>query len=200
MHTTPLEKPRRRPHPQRHSRPAPAVREEKHSLEHVGALRAHALAIAHEAAARYREFGEQFSDLGQEGLGAFLLEMGTRQGARALGCMKQCVEGDLPVVEPRQYAWLDSGRPVREARAFVHRLMTPRLAVSVALRAEQRAKDFFDAVISGSRDAGVRRLARSLSREQESHVDQLKKALASLPAPYRPDDSCPGMPLIGGER
>ncbi len=200
MHTTPLEKPRRRPHPQRHSRAAPAVRGENDSLQHVGALRAHALAIAHEAAARYRELGEHFSDLGHERVGDFLLEMGTRQGARALRCMKQCLEGDLPVVEPRQYAWLDSGRPVREARAFVHRLMTPRLAVSVALRAEQRAQSFFDAVLSGTRDAGVRRLARSLSREQESHIDQLKGMLAALPAPYRPDELCPGMPLIGAER
>jgi len=55
-------------------------------------------------------------------------------------------------------------------------------------------------VNSDSRNANVRRLTRELAREQESHVHELKRTLAALPAPYRPGEGRPEMPLIGDER
>ena len=99
-----------------------------------------------------------------------------------------------PKLAPGEYAWLYSGPLLPEARDFIFRMMTPRQALEIAVRAERRAKAFFEQVLATSNDAGVRELAIELGRDEDSHIAWLQDALARVPEPFRPSEDCAGDP------
>jgi hypothetical protein len=102
----------------------------------------------------------------------------------------------LPKSAAAQYSWFDQDAPVPEAHAFVFHLLTPRLALEIALRAEERAKAFFDKVIEAADDAGIRAVAFGLARDKQSHVAWVNAALARVPKPFQPTEEQPGDPAI----
>lgn len=163
-------------------------------IDSVGTLHVHALAIAHEAIARYREFATHVADHGNDELADMfsrLFELKTEQAF-------QLAKGASSMVSPKpaagEYAWLHSDPLLPEARDFIFRVLTPRQVLEIAVRAEERAKAFFDRVRSASNDADVRELAIALGRDEDSHVAWLHDALARVPEPFRPCDDCPGDP------
>jgi rubrerythrin len=102
----------------------------------------------------------------------------------------------LPKLAAGEYSWLDQDEPVPEAHAFVMRMLTPRLALEIALRAEQRAKAFFEKVIDESSDAGIREAALGMARDEQAHIAWVNEALARVPKPYQPTEEQPGDPTI----
>jgi len=161
-----------------------------------GELYARALAIEHEAEARYREFATFMADYGKDAIAELFGRLAEFEAEHALQVAKKSVGVEIPVIDPCDYAWLDNGAPVPEARAFIFRMMTPRLALEIALRAEQRAKQFFERVCAESRDARVQELAAEFARDEESHIDWVTDALAQLPGSFRPYDQALGDPPI----
>ena len=113
---------------------------------------------------------------------------------------KRSVGVELPSIDPAEHAWLDSGAPTAEARAFVFRMMTPHLALEIALRAEEESKAFFEKVRTASHDATVRTLAAEFVREEQSHIDWVNDALAHLARPFQPSEAQPGDPTIEQRR
>jgi len=89
---------------------------------------------------------------------------------------------------------------VPEAHPFAYGMLTPRMALEIALQAEERAKAFFDKVLAESSDAGIREVALELARGEESHIAWVKEALARVPQRYRPSDHMPGDPTIPQQR
>jgi rubrerythrin len=163
------------------------------------ALYAHALAIEHEAVARYVELAQRMRDLGNDELAALFSRLAEFESEHAFRLANETAGLDLPKLDPAAYAWLDSGAPVPEARALVFRLMTARDALGIALGAEERAKAFFERILAGAADEGLRALAAQLAEEEESHIAWVKDALERLPAPWEPTEAAPGHPGIASE-
>jgi rubrerythrin len=174
---------------------APKARSNKEIVS-IGVLYAHALAIENEAAVGYREFAAVMADCGNDTTAELFLRLAEFEAEHAFHLAKKSLGIEIPVIDSGEYAWLDSGAPVPEARAFIFRMMTPRLALEIALRAEKQAKAFFERVRVASSNASVRKLAADFVRDEQSHIDWVTDALARLPRPFRPDEELLGDPTI----
>ncbi len=162
----------------------------------LGLLYAHALAIEHEAQARYCELADHMTNYGNDNVAELFSVLARFEAEHAFHLAKKSLGVEIPLLAPEEYAWFDSGAPVPEARAFLYRMMTPRLALQIALRAEERSKAFYERVHAESRHADVRKLAAEFVRDEMDHVTWVKDALARLPQPYQANEAQPGDPTI----
>ena len=162
----------------------------------LGVLYAHALAIEHEARARYIEFATHMADYGNDDVAELFTRLAEFEAEHALHVAKESRGLEIPPLEPDDYAWFDCGAPLPETRAFVYRMMTPRLALQVALQAGKRAQTFFEQVRAQSRYTDVYKLAAELAREKAAHVAWIEDALARLPQPFQASELQPGDPTI----
>ena len=162
----------------------------------VGQLYAHALLIEREAAERYREFASNMAEHGNDTLAGLFEQLAEFEGEHAYQLAKKTAGMTLPKLAAGEHAWLDQESPVPEAHAFVYRMLTPRLALEIALRAEERAKAFFEKVHAEAGDAGLRKVALDLAHDEQAHVAWVNAALAHVPQPYRPSEEQPGDPTI----
>jgi rubrerythrin len=60
--------------------------------------------------------------------------------------------------------------------------MSPRQAMEVALRSEEKAYDYFDEALKHVKDPEVKKLFEELRAEEVQHQEYLRKAMAGLPA------------------
>lgn len=143
---------------------------------------AHAIAIEHEAAERYREFADHMKDRSRDA--SVLFEQLARDGFDHARQLANGARGArLPRLRSGAHAWLDKGTPLMAAHEWVFRLLTPRDALKVAMHAEQRAKRFFDHVAQTTRDDGVKALAGVFLKEEGEHIARMKRAFQKLPNP-----------------
>jgi rubrerythrin len=183
-----------------HPEKAKANRRSRKHIGSLGILYAHALAIEHEAEARYRELAAHMADSGNDAVADLFARLAEFEGEHAFRLAKKSLGMEIPPLAPGEYAWLDCGAPVPEARAFVYRMMTPRLALDIALRAELRAKAFFEQVQAESRNKDIQELAAEFAQDEVSHVAWVMDALAHLPQPFQPSEDQPGDPMIEQQR
>lgn len=162
----------------------------------VSALYAHAMVMEHEAVARYREFAAQMAEHGNDEVAELFGKLAEFEAEHAFHLAKRTTGMTLPKLAAGEYSWLDQDAPLPEAHAFVMRMLTPRLALEIALRAEERAKAFFDKVIDESGDAGIREVALDMAHDEQAHIAWVNEALARVPAPYQPTEDQPGDPTI----
>lgn len=149
-------------------------------------LYAHALAIEREAVASYRELALRMEDLGDDTLAELFKRLELFEQAHLRVLTAKTAKMALPAIAPGEYAWMDSGPPVPEARELVFRMMTPRVALNLALAAEERAKAFFESLQQASHDADICALAREFADEEQIHIDTVRFALDGLPQRYDP--------------
>jgi len=162
----------------------------------VGLLYARALLIEHEAAERYREFASHMAEHGNDTLAELFGQLAEFEGEHADHLAKKTAGMTLPKLAAGEHAWLDQEAPVPEAHALVYRMLTPRVALEIALRAEERAKAFFEKVLAEASDAGIREVALDGARDEQAHIAWVNEALARVPQPYRPSEEQPGDPTI----
>lgn len=162
----------------------------------VSALYAHAMVIEREAVVRYREFAAHMAERGNDTVAELFRSLAQFGTEHAYHLAKKTAGMALPKLAAGEYSWLDQETPVPEAHAFVLRMLTPRLALEIALRAEERAKAFFDKVIDESSDAGIREVALDMARDEQAHIAWVNEALARVPKPYQPTEEQPGDPTI----
>lgn len=168
-------------------------RKSVHGIGSVGALHGHALAIANEAMAGYREFANHAADRGHDELADLfsrLFELEAEQAFR----LPEAAADMLPRLATGEYGWLYSAEPLPEARDLISCMLTPRLALKIALDAQARAKALFEQMAAASNDAGDRELALELGRGKGSQIAWLQQALMRMPEPFQPDENCPGDP------
>jgi len=168
----------------------------KRRIASVAELYAHAMVIEHEAVMRYREFAAHMAEQGNDTVAELLRNLAQFGAEHAYHLAKKSAGMTLPNLAAGEYSWLDEDAPVPEAHAFVLHVLTPRLALEIALRAEERAKAFFDKVIKESSDAGIREVALELARDEQAHVAWVNEALVRVPKPYQPSEEHPGDPAI----
>jgi len=177
-----------------HREMQPVRRKPGNGIDSVGMLHVHALAIAQEAIARYREFAAHVADHGNNELADIFSRLFELKTEHAFQLAKGTPRKGSPKPASGEYAWLHSGPLPPEARDFIFRMLTPRQALEIAVSAEERAKAFFEQVRAASNDAGARELAIELGRVEDSHIAWLQDALARVPEPFRPSEECPGDP------
>jgi rubrerythrin len=150
-------------------------------IETPAELYAHAIAIEREAAERYCELAERMADEGREDL-ARLFDLLAREEAEHLEALERRTSGiALPEIGADPYKWLDAGAPETAARELIYRLMTPRQALAIALRAEQRAQAFFEHVYWTSFDTALRSLAGEMAAEEREHAALIGRMLSDTP-------------------
>ena len=152
-------------------------------IESPAELYAHAIAIEREAAERYGEFAERMEEEGREDLArVFSLLAGLE--AEHLDALQRRTAGvALPEIAAGHHRWLDAGAPETAAREFLYRLMTPRYALAIALRAERHAQAFFEHVFWTASDEALRSLAGEMAAEEREHAALLASMLDDTPEP-----------------
>jgi rubrerythrin len=154
------------------------------------------MVIEQEAVERYQEFAVHMAEYGNDGVAELFGKLAEFEAEHAFHLAKKTAGMKLPKLAAGEYAWLDQDAPVPEAHAFVLRMLTPRLALEIALRAEERAKAFFEKVLAESSDTGIRAVALDMARDEQAHIAWVNEALARVPKPYRPTEELPGDPTI----
>ena len=157
-------------------------------------LYGHALAMAQEAIARYGGFATHAADKGNDEVADLFSRLSELSGEQACHLAKATRSMVPPKFSAGEHSWLYNDVPAPEGDDFLFRMMTPRLALQIALDAETRAMMFFVQVRTTSKDSGVREFAIDLGREKESHVAWLRDSLSRVPMPFQPGEDCPGDP------
>ena len=138
-----------------------------------------AILVEDEAKGRYEEFTKLVGGRYKGDADEVFRNMAAyeaRHGAELLARRKKLF-GDAPrTVKPEMLDDVeapDRGQP----RVF----MSPRQAMEVALKSEEKAFDFFDGALKHVKDADVRKLFEELRAEEVQHQEYVKKAMATLP-------------------
>ena len=150
----------------------------------VAEFYAHALAIEHEAAERYREFAAQMADHDKEDLAALFAKLARMEQEHAQAIEEKMGGAAPAVVRADAHRWLDRGAPETAAHEWLFRLLTPYDALRIALAGEQRARTFFERVAAETGDAALRAVALEMADEEDAHVKRVERALAHEPDPH----------------
>lgn len=157
----------------------------KRAIRSAPELYAHAIAIEREAAERYAEFAERMEDLGNEAAAEVFARLAGFEAEHLEALLARTRGIELPDLSADPYRWLDAGAPETTARELVFRLLTPRQALAIALRAEQRAQTFFEKVLISADDPALRALAREMAADEIEHAGILERLLERTPEPLR---------------
>jgi len=149
----------------------------------VEQLYAHAIAIEREAATRYAELGERMSDLGNDVVGELFLRLARLEKEHQQVLEQRAAGLTLPAIAPGEYGWLGGEAPENAARDLVLNLLTPHSALEIALGAEMRAAEFFEAARGKIADPAVAALAAEMAAEEGVHIAWVKSALRRTPNP-----------------
>ena len=144
-------------------------------------LYAHAIAIEREAAERYAELGERMRDEGREDLARVFTLLGDLESEHLQTLEARTLDVALPPIPGTGHHWLEEGAPDAATRSLVYRLMTPRMALAIALQAEMRAQAFFEGVFMTCEDPALRALAREMAAEEQQHALLIERLLESTP-------------------
>lgn len=146
-------------------------------------LYAHAIAIEREAAERYTELAARMSDEGREDLARVFEMLADLESGHLQTLEARTLDVPLPPIPDSRYHWLDAAAPETAARELVYRVMTPHMALEIALEAENRAQAFFETVFLTSDDPALRALAREMAAEEQGHVVLIERLLENTPQP-----------------
>ena len=146
-------------------------------------LYAHAIAIEREAAERYGELAARMADRGHEAVADIFSHLARLEGEHLDALERRTAGVAVPQIAAGEYAWLDVGPPETAAHEWLFRLITPRQALQVALKAEQRAQAFFERVCLTADDPALRMLAREMALEESEHINLVERLIERTPDP-----------------
>lgn len=159
-------------------------------------LLAHAYAIEQEAAERYQDLAEQMSDCGNEEVAGLFAKLAEIEAKHAAELSLEHGAADRPMALA-DYKW--EGLQSPEAIPFeeMHYLMRPHQALTLALAAERRALQFYEAVAGQASNEDMRTLAAEFAAEEAEHVRLVLEWLQRYPEPDQDwdDDMDPPMSL-----
>ena len=140
-------------------------------------LYAHAIVIEREAAARYSEFAERMSDMGNDAVAEVFGRLAAMESEHLETLLRRTEGVGIPEVSADDYRWIEAGPSEPAARELVFRLMSPRQALAIALGAELRAQAFFEHVFMTAEDPALRTLAKEMALEEMEHAATLERLL-----------------------
>jgi len=139
-----------------------------------------AIFVEEEAQERYEEFVHQMQSHDTHEAGEFFRFMARNEAKHGADLAERRVKlfGAAPRTVERSMLWDVEAPDYDEARMF----MTPREALEVALRCEEKAHAFFVAALPRLSEPDVRALFEELRDEEVEHQDLVKQQMAKLPA------------------
>jgi rubrerythrin len=145
---------------------------------------AQALAMEHEAAARYAEFADAMEMHNNREVAELFRKMAVIEGKHAAQIMAEMGWSQAPALAANM-AW--EGFEAAETIAVddVHYLMQPWHALQLALAAEERAERFFAHLAGVATTPSVRKAALELHEEEREHVALIKAWMKKVPKPER---------------
>ncbi len=159
-------------------------------------LLAHAYAIEQEAFERYAELADTMETHNNPELAELFARLTRIERIHADQILERAKGMELPHIAPWEYKWGGGESPESPDMSGVHYLMTPHHALSMALAAEQRALEFYEAAAKAAEDAGVRAMAEEFADEEREHVRLMDQWLAKYPAPRHGWDEDPDPPTM----
>lgn len=147
-------------------------------IHNVAEFFSYALAMEHEAVARYRELSRRMVHGGNKAAADLFWGLACFEAEHVKDLENRIVGMALPELNSEARAELAAASPevVRESEITEH--MTAQDALKVALHCELRAREFFRQIADSVDNPDVRRLATEMMSEEEEHVHWVEGALA----------------------
>ncbi len=149
-----------------------------------------------EALERYLDLAEQMEVHHNPEVAALFRKMARVEGLHVEKILEKAGDKTLPHIPPWEYQWLESESAEAITVEDAHYLMTPHHALTLALRAERRAFDFYSRVVATAAPGEVLELARELMEEEGEHVGLIEQWLAKVPEPDEDWAEDPDPPLL----
>lgn len=150
-------------------------------IHNLSELLAHALALEVEAVERYADLAELMESHNNREVAELFMKMSEIEKLHVEEIRRQISSRKLTKLPAIRYQWVTAEGPETTDPADLHYLMTPYQALTLALLNEQRACDFYKAVLAACTDEASRELAGELAAEEEEHVALIKAWLAKVP-------------------
>jgi rubrerythrin len=150
----------------------------------IEALMGQALLLEREAVARYTELAEMMETHNNTEVAALFRKMAEIEGrhvTQVLDQMDWAVDSFAPSED--KHAWATPEAPESVPIDEMHYLMHPWHALQLALAAEQRAVDFFAAIVRDAPNETILRAAKEMHAEEVEHVALIEAWLAKVPKP-----------------
>jgi rubrerythrin len=147
------------------------------------ALMGQALLMEREAVARYTELAEMMETHNNTEVAALFRKMAEYEGHHVTQILADMGWAEDSFAPRGPGAWTSAEPPESVPIDEMHYLMHPWHALQLALAAEQRAVDFFAAMVRDAPSDAVRRAAEELRDEEIEHVELIRAWLAKVPQP-----------------
>ena len=144
-----------------------------------------ALQMEREAVARYGELADMMEVHNNVEVAALFRKMAEIEGHHVVQILAEMGWAEDRPATRTAGAWLTGESPESVPIEEMHYLMHPWHALQLALAAEQRAVDFFDALARTTEVDSIRRAAEEMRAEEVEHVELVRQWLAKVP---KPDD------------
>jgi len=167
------------------SKPAARTNATRGATSSIGTLMTYALWLELDAVERYRELADAMEMHNNRDVSELFRKMSTIEGRHADKIMKQMGWTRVPPLPQGAAPWPGFESPETVAHDDVHYLMQPYHALALALKGEERAYRFFDALARAATTPAVKRAAVEMAEEEREHVELVRAWMAKVP---RPDD------------
>jgi rubrerythrin len=145
-------------------------------------LLAHAYAIELQAAERYQDLAEQMDGSGNDEVAELFAKLAAIEAKHAAELGLEHGAASTPVA-PADYLWPGLESPEAIPFGEMHYLMQPHQALTLALAAERRAHEFYEAAVVHSPNEEIRALAAEFAAEEAEHVQLVLDWLQRYPEP-----------------
>lgn len=157
--------------------------DEAQAIASAGELLAHAYRMEEEAEERYHLLADQMEMHNNPALCTLFRKLAKIEAVHAADIRQQMDGMDIPDIKPWEYKWDDPEGPETVDIDAAHYKMTPWHAVSLALRAEEKAFAFFDQLARETTHGEVKKLAVEFAEEEKEHVELMRLELAKHSPP-----------------
>ena len=147
-------------------------------------LYAHALAIEREAFKRFIKLERFMRDAGMDHLAEEFERIGKEEQEQYEALALGTAERELPQIEGWEYAWHYLGPQADKVAAPKN----ARQAITLALRTERRAQNFYIDVAEHANDDAVCAFAAEMAQDEQRHVMRLETLLAREPESVKVSD------------
>jgi rubrerythrin len=156
---------------------------------------AHAYAMEAEAAERYAEFADSMEVHNNRDVAELFRKLSRIEQRHADQILEQMGWKQSPV-SSADYRWEGAEGPETADPTELHYLMQPYHALQIALHNEKRARDFFAHLAKVATNAGVRKGALEMEKDEAEHVRLIEEWLKRTPVPDFNWEADPDPPML----
>jgi rubrerythrin len=147
-------------------------------MDDINLFLAHAIQLEFEAARRYEDLKASMHTIGNKEAEAFFARMAEFSRLHLKDAMRRGGYREIPKLAAHEWQWPDGVSPEQAAWAGVDGFIDARTAYRLALDGEERSQLFYAAIVAGTTDPEVRRMAREFAQEEQEHVAELEQIMA----------------------